>query len=103
PAHGFAADILKTVYTADARPDRVTCAEVIDLSIGSRLHAPADDVVGLLKGMVVRVNLGAGHILNEEQRLVYRAEGAIHKHLDGDARRGVEAFHLGGRAGLRQL
>jgi hypothetical protein len=89
--------------TADACPDRVAGAEVIDLPIGSRFHTPADNVVGLFKRMVVRVNLGAGHILNEEQRLVYRAEGAIHEHLDGNARSGVEAFHLGGCARPRQL
>jgi hypothetical protein len=47
--------------------------------------------------------LRSRQVLNQEQRLVDCAEGAVDKHLDGHARSGVEAFHLRGSARARQL
>ena len=52
--------------------------------------------------MIVRVNLRAGRILDQKQRLMRGAEGAIDKHLDGDARGGIKALHLRRAAGAGQ-
>lgn len=72
--HQFTSDISKTMNTPSSRPDHIACAEVNHLLIDSRFHAPAYDGSGLFKRMVVRVNLCAGHVLNEKEQLMNSAE-----------------------------
>ena len=53
--------------------------------------------------MIVQIDFGAGQVLNEEERLMDRAKGPVHEHLDRHTRGRIETFHLRRPARARQL
>src|SRR5579862_8195759 len=103
PAYGLRADVLKSMDATDPGPDHVAGSQVVGLAVRDRANPPAEDQVRFLEGVIVGVDLGALHILNQEQRLMNRTEGAVDEHLDGHARGGVESLHLRRRARAGQL
>src|SRR5580692_8080790 len=103
PADRLRAVVGEAVDAADTSPDHVAGAQVIAFAVRDSVYAPADNEVGLFKRVIVRIDLRARRILNQEQRLVRGAERAIDKHLDGDAGGGIEPFHLRRPTGAWQL
>src|SRR5580658_4102857 len=103
PSYRLGAQVLETVDASHARPDGVARPEVIHLAVGRPANASRKDQVGFLERMVVRIDFGAGQILDQKQRLMNRSEGTVHEHFNSYAGGGIEALHLGRSAGARQL
>src|SRR5260370_23288017 len=94
PAHRFGAPILKTVDATHAGPDHIARAQIIYFPIRDGANSPAHYEIRFLKSVIVRIDLRAGEVLNQKQRLVDRSEGSVYEHLDSHTCSGVEAFHL---------
>ena len=66
PSDRLRAVVGKTVDATHASPDDVARTEVVALAVGNGVDASANDEVGLFECVIVRIDLRARRILDQE-------------------------------------